>query len=250
MVTESSRRRPGTRVLIVDDDPRILAFVSAHLKTEGYLTEVAQNGEEALEKAALVQPNLVILDLTMPVMDGLEALKRLREWFSGPVIILSARHEEEQKVSALDLGADDYLTKPFGMPELLARVRVALRRAEQGDRVESDIAIIEAGELRIDLGKRLVTRAGAEVKMTPTEYELLRLLAQNPGKVITHKELLHRVWGPEYGEETEYLRTFIKQLRRKLEPDPSRPIFIVTQPAIGYKFVPSLGKTHTPLTSR
>jgi two-component system KDP operon response regulator KdpE len=235
MATTPARNLP--KILVVDDDPRILAFVSSHLKSEGYSVEVAGNGEEALEKAALVQPSVIVLDLTMPVMDGLTSLGRLREWFKGPVIILSARHEEQEKVRALDLGADDYLTKPFGMPELLARVRAAVRRSEQPAGTISDEPVIETGNVKIDLSRHTVTVGERGIALTPTEYELLKHLAQNAGKVVSHRELLQRVWGPEYGEETEYLRTFVKQLRRKLESDPSRPQYIMTQPGVGYRFV-------------
>lgn len=230
-------RRTRLRVLVVDDDPKILAFVASHLKAQGYEVETAKDGQDALEKAALTQPALVLLDLAMPVLDGITVLKRLREWYSGPVIILSAHTEEQEKVQALDLGADDYLAKPFGMEELLARVRAAFRRAERWDTSVPDRASIDAGRLCIDLAERRVAVDGREVPLTRTEYELLRHLAINAGKVLTHRELLQRVWGPEYGDETDYLRTFIKQLRRKLELDPSRPQYILTQPGIGYRFV-------------
>ena len=172
----------------------------------------------------------------MPVMDGIEALVRLREWYEGPIIILSATDEERKKVEALDKGADDYLTKPFGIPELLARVRSAMRRANAAHQSPSaDESVVEAGDVRIDLARRTVKKDGDEVSLTRTEYELLRFLAMNAGKVLTHRELLREVWGPEYGEETEYLRTFVKQLRRKLEQDPSRPTLLVTQPGLGYR---------------
>jgi two-component system KDP operon response regulator KdpE len=232
-----TRRNANTSILVVDDDPKILAFVTSHLKAQGYEVTTARDGQEAIEQAALSQPDLIMLDLSMPVMDGIAALERLREWFSGPIIILSATHEEREKVHALDLGADDYLTKPFSIEELLARVRAALRRAERWAAHAAEEPIIDAGRLRIDLAQRTVTADGQEVALTPTEYELLRHLASNAGKVLSHRELLQRVWGPEYGDETEYLRTFIKQLRRKLEPDPSRPQYIRTQPGIGYRFV-------------
>ena len=170
--------------------------------------------------------------------DGIEALAQLREWYEGPIIILSATDEERQKIKGLDLGADDYLTKPFGLGELMARVRSALRRADRVAQSRGgDGAVVAAGDIQIDLARRTVTRSGDEVSLTRTEYELLRHLASNPGKVMTHRELLREVWGPEYGEETEYLRTFIKQLRRKLEPDPSRPVHLVTQPGLGYRLV-------------
>ncbi len=226
------------KILIVDDDPNLSAFVGRQLRAEGYSTETAVDGQDALDKAANKPPGLVLLDLSMPVMDGIETLASLRTWYEGPIVILSASDEERKKVEAVDLGADDYLTKPFGVPELLARVRSALRRADRTSRAGStEGAVVVAGEVRIDLSRRTVCRGGKEVSLTRTEYELLRCLAANAGKVLSHRELLREVWGPEYGEETEYLRTFIKQLRRKLEPNPSRPVHLVTQPGLGYRLV-------------
>ncbi len=226
------------KILIVDDDPKVVAFVAAQLRTQGYALETALSGEEGLDKAAMALPSLVLLDISMPGMDGLEVLTRLRQWYDGPVVILSASHEEERKVQALDLGADDYLTKPFGMQELLARVRAALRRSEAVASARShESAVVTVGDISIDMARRVVTRKGQEIPLTRTEYELLRYMASNLGKVLTHRELLREVWGPEYGEETEYLRTFIKQLRRKLEPEPSRPVHLVTQPGVGYRLV-------------
>jgi two-component system KDP operon response regulator KdpE len=226
------------KVLMVDDDPKVTAFVGTHLRGQGYTFESALNVQEGLDKAANRPPDLVLLDLAMPVMDGLEALSRLREWFEGPIVILSATDEERQKVNALDLGADDYLTKPFGVDELMARVRAALRRADRsGQSSAGEGTVVVFGDVRVDVRRRVVSRAGDEVSLTRTEYELLHQFTTNPGKVMTHRELLRQVWGPEYGEETEYLRTFIKQLRRKLEPDPSRPIYILTQPGMGYRLM-------------
>lgn len=226
------------KILIVDDDPKVVAFVAAQLRTQGYVPETALSGDEGLDKAAMALPSLVLLDISMPGMDGLEVLTRLRQWYDGPVVILSASHEEERKVQALDLGADDYLTKPFGMRELLARVRAALRRAEGATGARAhESAVVTVGDISIDMARRVVTRKGKEISLTRTEYELLRYMASNLGKVLTHRELLREVWGPEYGEETEYLRTFIKQLRRKLEPEPSRPVHLVTQPGVGYRLV-------------
>ena len=226
------------KILVVDDDPKFAAFVTRQLRIEGYESETAVNGQEALDKAGSERPGLILLDLSMPVMDGTEVLAHLREWYEGPIIILSATDEEKQKVGALDLGADDYLTKPFGVGELLARVRSALRRA---DRIAlsqtAEGSTVEVGDIRIDLARRLVTRDDKEIQLTRTEYELLHHLASNAGKVMGHRELLRKVWRPEYGEETEYLRTFIKQLRRKLESDPSRPRNLVTQPGFGYRLV-------------
>ena len=224
-------------ILIIDDDPKLLAFVGRRLRQEQFMVETALNGRDGLDSASSILPSLVLLDLSMPVMNGIETLTSLRQWYDGPIIILSATEEEHQKVEALDLGADDYLTKPFGLEELVARVRSALRRVQRAtqSQVNND-PIINAGQLSIDLGHRTVTRDGVEVSLTRTEYELLRCLASNTDKVMTHRELLREVWGPEYGEETEYLRTFIKQLRRKLEPDPSRPVHLLTQPGRGYRF--------------
>ena len=223
-------------ILIVDDDPKIVAFIARQLRADGYDVKSAMDGSEGVDKAAEIQPNLILMDISMPVMDGIEALVRLREWYEGPIIILSATDEERKKVEALDKGADDYLTKPFGIPELLARVRSAMRRANMAHHSSSaDESVVEAGDVRIDLAHRTVKKNGNEVSLTRTEYELLRYLAMNAGKVLTHRELLREVWGPEYGEETEYLRTFVKQLRRKLEQDPARPTLLVTQPGLGYR---------------
>lgn len=235
MTKEDSQKK----ILIIDDDPKISAFVARQLRAHDYRAEMAMDGQEGLDKSAAILPDLILLDLTMPVMDGIAALTRLREWYEGPIIILSATDEETKKVEALDLGADDYLTKPFGMEELTARVRSALRRADQAGRSRSsEGAIVTIGKnIEIDLSHRTVSRRGEEVSLTRTEYELLRYLAANVGKVLTHRELLHEVWGPEYGEETEYLRTFIKQLRRKLEQNPSRPVHLLTQPGLGYRLV-------------
>ncbi|MCI0438843.1 MAG: response regulator transcription factor [Chloroflexi bacterium] len=227
-----------SKILIVDDDPRLSGFIAAQLRAQHYVVESALDGQEGLDKSATMLPDLIVLDISMPRMNGLEALERLREWYDGPIIILSAIDEEKQKVEALDLGADDYLTKPFSAQELSARVRSALRRAERMvSRQSVESSKVAVGDVEIDLARRLVFRGGEEVTLTRTEYDLLSLLAKNVGKVLTHRELLREVWGPEYGDETEYLRTFIKQLRRKLEPDPSRPSRILTQPGIGYRLV-------------
>lgn len=237
-MAERTRRADGAagpRVLVVDDDATIRTFVSAHLRARGYRPDVARDGQEALDKAALNPPDAVILDLVMPVLDGVGFLTRFREWSQAPVLVLSAQGEERQKVQALDAGADDYLTKPFGMEELLARLRAMLRRAAATAPAATE-PVIEAGDLRIELAAQVVTRGGAEVPLTRTEYALLRELARNLGKVLTHRQLLQRVWGPEYGDETEYLRTFVKQLRRKLEPDPAHPAYLLTQPGVGYRF--------------
>lgn len=225
------------RILVIDDDVKLLSFVAKQLREQDYRVETSIDGKDGLDKAASFSPELIILDLTMPGMDGIETLSRLRQWHTGAILILSATHEENKKVEALDLGADDYLTKPFGMQELLARVRSGLRRITQTGAQDTGSAVIEMDDLKIDMAHRIVTRDGSEVNLTRTEYELLRILASNPGKVMTHRELLHEVWGPEFGGETEYLRTYVKQLRRKLEKNPSRPERLKTQPGIGYRFV-------------
>jgi len=237
-IDTTQRRKTKPSVLVVDDDPKLRRLVERQLSAEGFDVLLASNGEEALYQASLSQPNLIVLDISMPVMDGFEALERLREFFTEPIIILSATDQEREKVRALDLGADDYLTKPFGGAELSARIRAALRRADRlSGNGPSQEPVVTTGFVEIDLSARIVKRRGEEVRLTRTEYDLLRTLATNAGKVLTHRELLQAVWGPEYGEETEYLRTFVKQLRRKLEEDPSRPRYIITEPGIGYRLV-------------
>jgi two-component system, OmpR family, KDP operon response regulator KdpE len=225
------------RVLVADDEPGILMYVGANLKAQGYEVVTARDGQAALEAAALQPPDVIVLDLAMPVLDGYETLQRLREWTLAPVIVLSAHADEVDKVRALDLGADDYLTKPFGVDELLARVRVALRRLEAYGAPTPGPTVEIGGPagLAIDLGRRVVTRQGEEVHVTRTEYELLAYLARNLGRVVTQRELLQRVWGPEYGSESDYLRTFVRQLRKKLEPDPANPVYLLTASGVGYR---------------
>ncbi|MBI4493243.1 MAG: response regulator transcription factor [Chloroflexi bacterium] len=221
-------------VLVVDDDPRILRLVTANLQAQGYPVAPARDGPEALERAALQPPNLVVLDLALPKLDGLEVLRQLREWCQAPVVVLSAYSEEPRKVQALDLGADDYVTKPFGMAELLARVRAALRRAaSEGGAGPA----VEVGPLWLDQARRQVLVEGREVHLSRTEYELLRYLAVHADQVLTHHQLLQQVWGPDYGDALGSLRTFIKQLRKKLEPDPAHPRYLLTMPGVGYRLV-------------
>ena len=222
------------KVLVVDDEPKIRMFIRANLEARGYEVYLAQDGNEAVEMTGRVVPDVIVLDLNMPRMDGIEACRQIREWADMPIIILSVREDEKDKVRALDEGADDYVTKPFGIEELLARIRVALRRSAG---TTTAAPVFTAGDLEVDFSKHVVKRRGQIVKLTRTEYELLAYLVSNCGKVLTHKELLHSVWGPEYGEESEYVRVFIKQLRNKIEDDPSNPKFIVTEPRIGYRFV-------------
>jgi len=223
-----------TRVLVVDDEPKIRMFIRANLEARGYEVHLAQDGIEAVEMAARTNPDVVILDVNMPRMNGIEACRRIREWADMPIIILSVRDEEADKVRALDEGADDYVTKPFGIEELLARIRVVLRRSA-GTR--SVLPVFAEGDLEVDFSRRVVKQQGKIVKLTRTEYELLAYLVSNRGRVLTHKEILHNVWGPEYAEESEYVRVFIRQLRSKLEEDPSNPRFILTEPRVGYRFV-------------
>jgi two-component system KDP operon response regulator KdpE len=222
-----------TRILVVDDEPQIRRAIRAGLHAHGFEVEQADTGESALDSIALRIPDVVILDLGLPDMQGTEVVREVRGWSTVPIIILSVRGDERDKVLALDSGADDYVTKPFGMGELLARIRVALRHTS---RQESRDPILQFGELRIDFPHRLVTVAGREVHLTPTEFELLTELATNAGKVLTHQMLLTRVWGPESAESTHYLRVYINQLRNKLESQPTRPRFIMTEPGVGYRF--------------
>jgi two-component system KDP operon response regulator KdpE len=223
-----------TRILVVDDEPKIRMFIRANLEARGYEVHLAQDGIEAVETAARIDPDVVVLDVNMPRMNGIEACRRIREWGDMPIIILSVRDEEADKVRALDEGADDYVTKPFSIEELLARIRVALRRSTGA---RSVLPVFTGGDLEVDFSKRVVKRWGQIAKLTRTEYELLAYLVSNRGRVLTHKEILHNVWGPEYAEESEYVRVFIRQLRSKIEEDPSNPRFILTEPRVGYRFV-------------
>lgn len=220
-------------VLIIEDEPPIRRFLRASLKAEGYRVVEAETGEEGLRLAVQQPPDLVILDLGLPAMDGQEVLRSLREWLTAPIIILSARDRERQKIEAIDAGADDYLTKPFGVGELLARMRMALRHAH---RVSSDSSILTIGGLKIDLAARSVFRGDVRIHLTPTEYKLLVTLVKNSGKVLTHRFLLREVWGPSDAQETHYLRVFVASLRRKLEDDPSRSRYILTEQGVGYRF--------------
>jgi two-component system KDP operon response regulator KdpE len=221
------------RILVVDDEPQIVRALRVGLTANGYEVIAAADGEVALDLAAATPPDAVILDLGLPGLNGLEVCRALREWSSVPILVLSARTMEREKVAALDLGADDYITKPFGLDELLARLRAALRRSSS---VLPTEAVLETGDIQLDFSRRRVLVAGREVHLTPTEYSLLKLLATNPDRVLTHGMLLRSVWGSEYGEEAHYLRVFVRQLRQKIEPDPSRPRHILTEPGVGYRF--------------
>jgi two-component system KDP operon response regulator KdpE len=220
----------GGRILVVDDEPQIRRALRTALTGHGYEVEVAENGAQALTLLPSWQPDALVLDLVMPDVDGTEVLRQTRTWSDLPVIVLSARGQERDKILALDLGADDYLTKPFGMDELLARVRAILRR-----RRESPDTTLAFGDVELDLSKHIVTKAGQEVHLTPTEFDLLRVLGVNAGKVITHRQLLERVWGAYAAENSQQLRVYINYLRRKLEDDPARPRWIVTDPGVGYR---------------
>lgn len=222
------------QVLIIEDELPIRRFLRASLENDGYSVREASTGEEGLRMAAAQPPEMVILDLGLPDRDGQEVLSALREWYSGPILILSARDQEPQKIQALDHGADDYLTKPFGIGELKARLRVALRHSLRTSAEESSL---EIGELRVDLAARLVYRRGEEVHLTPLEYKLLVTMFQHAGKVLTHRFLLREVWGPGNAQENHYLRVFVASLRRKLEDDPARPKYLLTEPGVGYRLM-------------
>jgi two-component system KDP operon response regulator KdpE len=224
-----------TRILVVDDEPQILRALRTSLRGAGYEVDAASTGEEALTMAAVRPPDAVIIDLVLPDMRGTEVTRQLRSWTSVPVIVLSVVGDESEKVAALDAGADDYVTKPFGVDELLARLRAALRRAEPAGE-----PVLEIGGLRVDLEAREVSVDGSTVQLTPHEYGLLRLLALNEGKLLTHKAILREVWGEAYADESHYLHVYVSQLRRKLEPDPARPRYILTEPGAGYRLVDPL----------
>ena len=224
-----------TKILIVDDEPQILRALRAGLLAHGYDVVSAADGEEALDKAASESPDAVILDLNLPRLSGLEVCQALREWSSVPIIVLSVRDAERDKVTALDLGADDYLTKPFGTDELLARLRVALRHAQH--EAGPTEPIVRAGNVTIDLARHIVKRGEEEVRLTATEYKLLAYLATNAGRVRTHTQILDHVWGLGYENETQNLRVYVSQLRRKLDPDSAQPQMITTEPGVGYRFI-------------
>ncbi len=222
-------------ILLVEDDIQMRRFLRVALESEGYRLVEAETARDGLSQAAARNPDAVLLDLGLPDMDGLEVIVRLREWSRVPIIVLSAREQENDKVRALDAGADDYLTKPFGVGELLARIRVGVRHAEMQKSGQQEAAF-SADELRIDFAKRQVFLGVAEVHLTPLEYKLLLVLVHNAGKVVTHRQLLKEVWGPSYVEHTQYLRVYMTQLRHKLEKDPARPRFLINEPGIGYRF--------------
>jgi len=223
----------GTKVLVVDDEPGLVHALAINLRAHGWDVATAQDGAQALGLAATFNPEVVLLDLGLPDISGLDVIAGIRGWSRVPIVVLSARQDGEDKVDALDAGADDYVTKPFAMNELLARLRAAVRRAMPGDVTE---AVVEAGELTIDLARRRVLRLGAEVRLSPTEWAMIEVLVRNRGKLVSRQQLLHEVWGPAYTTETEYLRVYTAQLRRKLERDPAHPRHIITQPGMGYIF--------------
>lgn len=222
------------RLLLIEDDHNIRRFLRATLKTQGYDLLEAETGRQGLALAASQVPDLVILDLGLPDMEGIEVIRHLRDWSAIPIIVLSARGEEREKVSNLNAGADDYLTKPFGVGELLARVRAALRRSGTSEESTPE-AVFTLGNIRVDFARRQVFRGQQEVHLTPIEYKLLSVLIKHEGKVVTHRQLLKEVWGPSYTDQNPYLRIFILNLRRKLEDDPTRPAFLITEPGVGYR---------------
>jgi two-component system, OmpR family, KDP operon response regulator KdpE len=227
-----------TRVLVVDDEPQILRALRINLRVRNYEVDTAASGSEALTAAGRHPPDLVLLDLGLPDLDGVEVIEGLRGWTQAPIIVLSGRADSTDKVEALDAGADDYVTKPFGMEELLARMRAAIRRTGP----VADEPVIELGGLVIDLSAKTVTRAGGEaIRLTPTEWHLLEVLLRNPAKLLTQRQLLTEVWGPGYADASGNLRLYMAQLRRKLEPDPARPRWLLTEPGMGYRYQPAHG---------
>jgi two-component system KDP operon response regulator KdpE len=221
-------------VLVVEDEPQMRRFLRASLETHGYRLVECATGADALAQAAARSPDVILLDLGLPDLDGLEVTERLREWTRIPIIVLSARGQDDDKIKALDAGADDYLTKPFSAGELLARIRVALRHSAETASGQNE-PVFELGDLRVDLARRQVLRGDAEVHLTPTEYKLLATLVKYAGKVITHRQLLKEVWGPPYVDHTQYLRVYMGQLRHKLEIDPARPQYLLNEPGVGYR---------------
>lgn len=231
-MNEASAKTQPT-VLVIDDEPQIRRLLRVTLEANDYAVADAMNGNDGIVQAAQSRPDVILLDLGLPDLDGVEVLKRIREWSRVPIIVLSVRDRESDKVTALDEGADDFVTKPFSSGELLARLRTALRRSQP----QSAGAIFRTGKIEVDLAARIVRKNGAEVKLTPTEYALLRLLVVHAGKVLTHRQLLTEVWGPNAAEQTHYLRVHIAHLREKLEESAAQPKFIVTESGVGYRFV-------------
>jgi two-component system KDP operon response regulator KdpE len=223
-----------SRVLVVDDEPQILRALTTNLRARGYDVDEAATGEEALELAARLHPDAVVLDLGLPGIDGIEVVHGLRGWTQLPILVLSAREDEASKVAALDAGADDYVTKPFGMDELLARLRAALRRATPAE----EEPIVSTDDFVVDLAAKRVTRGTTTVHLTPTEWQVVEVLVRNPGRLVSQRQLLQDVWGPQYRTETNYLRLYLAQIRRKLEPEPSHPRYFLTEPGMGYRFQP------------
>ncbi|MBV7509564.1 response regulator [Bacillus sp. sid0103] len=224
----------GAKILVIDDEPQIQKLLRVTLQAQGFEIVAASSGEEGILKTTMVRPDLIVLDLGLPDIPGMEVLHRIREWTQIPFIVLTAKDREEDKITALDSGADDYVTKPFGMGELVARIRVALRHNAKSQ----DEPILDFGRLVIDLSGRTVELDGKKIKLTPTEYELLKILATNAGRVMTHKQLLQKVWGGhQYDTDSHYLRVYIGHLRKKIETDSARPNFIITEPGIGYRFM-------------
>ena len=231
---------PKSKILVVEDDGPIRRFLRAGLEAQGYEVHETETGQRALAEAAISPPDLVILDLGLPDIDGVQVVQRLREWLSAPILVLSARSEETDKIGALDAGADDYLTKPFAMGEMLARIRVALRhRAGAG---AEEASVFTCASLRVDLGARRVSLDGDEVHLTPIEYRLLATLIRYADKVVTHRQILKEVWGPAYIERSHYLRVHMAALRHKLEADPARPRFLLTEAGVGYRFSTEAGR--------
>jgi two-component system, OmpR family, KDP operon response regulator KdpE len=221
-----------SRVLVVDDEPQILRALGINLRARGYDVDLAPDGERALDVAARHHPDVVVLDLGLPGIDGVDVIRGLRGWSQVPIVVLSVRDAEGDKVAALDAGADDYVTKPFGMDELLARLRAALRRTIPAE----EEALVETADFTIDLAAKKVRRDGEEVRLTPTEWHLVEVLVRNRGRLVAQTQLLQEVWGPQYHDETNYLRVFMAQVRRKLEPQPAQPRYFVTEPGMGYRF--------------
>lgn len=221
-------------ILVIEDEPPVQKFLRVALEAQGYAVTLASRAEEGLRHAAMARPELVVLDLGLPDLDGIEVIKQLREWSAIPIIVISARGKEQDKVAALDSGADDYLTKPFGVGELLARVRVALRHSAAVNQDTGD-PVFQTGELRVDLARREVTIARQIVHLTPNEFRLLSVLIKHAGKVLTHRQLLNEVWGPGSGNEKHYLRVYMNQLRQKIETDPARPQYLLTETGVGYR---------------